>query len=138
MKSSIKNNNKIYIIFLILISCITIGYAVTNRELTITGNSEVKSNTWDIHFENVQVRNGSVTATKVPTIDNENDAIDFLVKLDLPGDFYIFTVDVVNSGTIDGMINTITKAPELTDTQKKYLNYTIEYENGENIKKSIG
>lgn len=122
-----------FVIIIIVIISFTIGYAVMNRELTITGNSEVKSNSWDIHFENVVVKEGSVTATKVPTIDTEKDGIDFSVSLNLPGDYYSFTVDVVNNGSMDGMVATITKTPELTDAQKKYLNYKIEYENGEAI-----
>lgn len=122
-----------FIFIIVAVLTITIGYSVMNRELTITGNSEVKSNSWDIHFENVVVKEGSVTATKVPTIDAEKDGIDFSVSLNLPGDYYSFTVDVVNAGSMDGMVDTITKTPELTDAQKKYLNYKIEYENGEVI-----
>ena len=122
-----------FIFIIVAVLTITIGYSVMNRELTITGNSEVKSNSWDIHFENVVVKEGSVTAIKVPTIDAEKDGIDFSVSLNLPGDYYSFTVDVVNAGSMDGMVDTITKTPELTDAQKKYLNYKIEYENGEVI-----
>ena len=104
-----------------------------NRELNITGNSEVKSNSWDIHFENVVVKEGSVTATKVLTIDSEKDGVDFSVVLNLPGDFYEFTVDVVNNGSIDGMIESISKTPELTTAQAKYLKYEVTYQNGESI-----
>ena len=68
----------------------------------------------------------------MPTIDNDTK-IDFEVKLNLPGDFYEFTVDVVNNGTIDAMIQDVVKEPELNENQKKYLNYIIEYENGEEV-----
>ena len=51
----------------------------------------------------------------------------------MPGDFYEFTIDVVNNGSIDAMIDSVTKEPTLTETQAKYLNYIIEYQNGESI-----
>ena len=128
-----KNDRYILLLFLMIVVCISIGYSVMNRILTISGNSEVKRNTWDLHFENIKVKDGSVVATKEPTIDNSNLSIDFNFMLNLPGDFYEFTVDVVNAGTIDAMIQSVSKTPELTDSQKKYINYIIEYQNGEQI-----
>ena len=129
-----RKNKKIYIFLIVLVLFgISMGYAVLNKSLNITGNTEVKENTWDLHFENLIVTDGSVTANKEPTIDNTNLAIDFEFMLNLPGDFYEFTVDVVNDGTMNAMIDSINKTPELTDEQKKYMNYIIEYQNGEQI-----
>ena len=128
-----KNKNIQIAIIIIILFGITIGYAAINRTLTITGNSEVLKNTWDIHLENVQIRSGSVTATKEPTLENSNLSVDFNVMLNLPGDFYEFTVDVVNKGSIDAMIESITKTPTLTEEQSKYLNYIIEYQNGTQV-----
>ena len=51
----------------------------------------------------------------------------------MPRDFYEFTIDVVNAGSIDAMIDSVTKEPTLTEVQAKYINYIIEYENGEAI-----
>ena len=39
----------------------------------------------------------------------------------------------MNDGSIDAMIHSVTKTPELSDIQKKYLNYIVEYQNGESI-----
>ena len=129
-----RKNKKIYIVFiLIVLFRISVGYAAMNRVLNITGNSEVKQNTWNIYFDNVKVKEGSVTSN-LPVIDTTTKStVNFNVMLNLPGDFYEFTVDVVNSGTIDAMVDSVVKTPELTDDQKKYLNYIIEYENGEQI-----
>ena len=49
------------------------------------------------------------------------------MALILPGDFYEFTVDIVNNGIIDTMIDSINKALDLIVAQEKYLNYIIEY-----------
>ena len=128
-----KYKNIYFVIVLLFLFGITIGYAAMNRVLNITGNSEIKHNTWDIHFDNVKVIDGSVTANKIPTVENEKLSVDFNVMLNLPGDFYEFTVDVVNSGTIYAMIDSVVKTPELTDEQKKYINYIVEYQNGKQL-----
>ena len=128
-----KNNNFFFVLILISFFCTSLGYAAINRTLNITGNSQIKQNTWNIYFDNVLVKNGSVTAD-IPVIDTTTKStVSFNVMLNLPGDFYEFTVDVVNSGTIDAMIDSITKTPTLTESQAKYLNYIIEYQNGEQI-----
>ena len=128
-----RKNKSIYIVLIVVaLIGITIGYAAISRTLNITGNSEVKQNTWDLHFENVKITNGSVEAD-APTIDNTNLVVNFNFFLNLPGDFYEFTVEVHNDGSIDAMIDSITKTPILTAAQQKYMNYIIEYQNGEQI-----
>lgn len=122
----ISRNKNIILIILILFG-ISIGYAFLNKTLEIKGNSEVKKTTWDIHFENVIVKEGSVEPIKKPTIDNTRHSVDFSFELNLPGDFFEFTVDIANVGTMSAMIDSIVKTPELTAEQKKYLKYTIEY-----------
>ena len=57
----IRKERKIYIaVILLILFGVSVGYAVISRTLTITGNSEVKQNTWDIQFDNLKVVNGSV------------------------------------------------------------------------------
>lgn len=115
-----KRNSKqfYFILILILLFCVSIGYSAINRVLNISGSSEVKQNTWNLYFDNVNVRDGSVNATKVPTIGNSGLLVDFNVMLNLHGDFYEFTIDVINNGSIDAMIDSIIKTPELTTEQK--------------------
>lgn len=131
MKKVVLKNYFIAITLLLLLG-ITFGYALLNSTLNIIGKSNISKNTWDVHFDNVVVKDGSVEAVKTPIIENDTK-VDFEVQLNLPGDYYEFTVDVVNNGTIDAMIDSIEKLPELTLEQQKYLNYIIEYENGEQI-----
>ena len=129
-----RKNKGLYVVLIVLILFgISIGYAVINRTLNITGNSEVKQNTWDLHFDNVKVTSGSVSSDEAPVINNGNLSVNFNFMLNLPGDFYEFTIDVVNRGSIDAMIDSIEKTPNLTDEQKKYMSYIIEYENSEQI-----
>ena len=129
----IRNRKSIYVgLVIILLVSVTIGYALINSTLNINGRSNISKNSWDIHFDNIVVKDGSVEAVKIPNIENST-TLDFEVVLNLPGDFYEFIVDVVNNGTIDAMIDGFNKTPDLTANQLKYLNYIIEYENGEEV-----
>ena len=110
---------------------LTIAYAALNAVLTIQGSAQVSSADWDVHLANPRVTNGSVTTT-VPTLTT-GKSLTFSTTLNMPGDFYEFTVDVVNSGSIDAMIEKVTKTPELTVDQAKFLKYEVSYANGESV-----
>ncbi|MBR2678848.1 MAG: hypothetical protein IKE63_05475 [Bacilli bacterium] len=114
------------IILLILI--LGIGYALIQSNLNINGTANMGAPTWNIHWENVQVKEGSVSAS-TPTINSDQTTVTYSVVLNVPGDYYEFTVDAVNSGTIDGMIESITsKLNGATITNlPNYLEYTISY-----------
>ena len=118
-------------IVIMSILTLTIVYATLSTTLSINGNTEVLASNWDIHLDNVELNNKSATTNK-PTITSSTTAT-FSTTLSKPGDFYEFTIDVVNDGSIDAMIDSISKTPELTTEQKKYLNYIVEYQNGEAI-----
>jgi len=121
-----KNRKIVFIILLIMI--ISIGFSVISATLSITGNSTIARNTWDVHFENVQVKSGSVTSP-TPVISNNDTQVTYNVTLNMPGDYYEFTVDAVNEGTIDAMIQTFSNTG-LTEAQEKYLSYSIKYADG--------
>ena len=116
---------------LLIISLLFIGivYAILTANLQINGTAKIGGNTWDVHFDNIVVNENSVSigsGDSAATIDPENNCkVDFEVTLSIPGDFYEFTVDVVNAGTIDGMIQTYT-IPNVPD----YLDYAITYVDG--------
>ena len=131
---NIKDRKVLYGILTIALVCVftlTIAYAALNAVLTISGSAQVTSADWDIHLANPKVTNGSAT-TAVPSITS-GKTLSFSTTLNMPGDFYEFTVDVVNSGSIDAMIDKVTKTPELTADQAKYLKYEVSYANGESI-----
>lgn len=133
---NIKDRKMLFGILCIVFVCVftlTIVYAALNAVLTISGNAEVAASNWDIYLANPKVTNGSATMN-VPEIKS-NSTLEFSATLDMPGDFYEFTVDVVNDGSIDAMIENVVKTPELDDSQKKYLKYEITYQNGESIDK---
>ena len=131
-----KNKKKLItsLVILIILS-IGIGYAYLTSNLSITGATEIAANTWDIHFANLVVNSDSVEATTPAAINpSDNTSITYTVKLNRPKDFYEFTVDVVNGGTINAKIadNGVTNT-SLTQTQDTYVNYTVTYADGTEI-----
>ena len=127
-KNQFMRNKKSFVFLLIL--CLGVGFAFLSSQLTITGNTSVSGNKWSVYFNNVQVTDGSVDATVVPTTTGTTTTtLNYTVLLDKPGDFYEFTVDAVNAGTIDAMIESIT-TPNIESRVLQYVNYSATYEDG--------
>ena len=124
---------------LLLVVGLSVGYALLRTNLTINGTSKIKGNTWDIHFENLNVTEGSVelsTEDSAAVINTTTKTdITYTVTLNQPGDFYEFTVDAVNAGSIDGMVESVTS--KLNDavitTLPAYLDYSVSYSDGVEI-----
>ena len=103
-----KDDKYIILVFLFILLVIGIGYAYLTSNLSITGATNVAGNTWDIHFDNLNITNGSVTAITPATINpSDNTKISYTVLLNRPGDYYEFTVDMVNSGTLPGKVTLV-------------------------------
>ena len=129
MKRRKKKNNFIKIlVFLIL--CIGIGYAALMTDLSINGVSHVTQSSWSIHFDNIQVdSNSSATVNQAAELTGDT-SLSYDITLNQPGDYYEFTVDVVNDGTIDGMIGSVSSKlnnVEIT-TLPAYLEYSVTYD----------
>lgn len=117
----------VFAVLLVALLSLTMAYAALSTVLNISGNAEVVASNWDIHFDNATVVSGSST-TDVPVINSNK--LSFSTTLNNPGDYYRFTVDVVNGGTIDAMIESFAKINDLTDEQKKFLKFDIMYTDG--------
>ena len=128
------DKDNIKILLFILVLGLGIGYAYINSNLNINGTAQINSANWDVHWANIQVRNGSVSGSNVvtqPTISNQT-TVNYSVILSKPGDFYEFTIDAVNGGVIDAMIDSMEfKVNGVTaNNTPDYLNYSITYTNG--------
>ena len=128
-------------LLLILILSITIGFALLSTTLKINGNASIKSNTWDIHWDDssINVTQGSVEASDPVVSGEDSDTVSFNVEFSLPGDFYEFEIDAVNEGSIDGAINTVStliydssdlEHPLTGDDIPEYLLYSVKYSDG--------
>ncbi len=122
-------------IVILIVLFLGIGYAYLTTTLSINGTTDVDANTWNVYWNNVQVSDGSVTGSQVtqaPTIDTNKTTVSFQVRLSKPGDYYEFTVDAVNAGTLDAMIENINKTTNIPN----YLNYMVTYDDGITIKQN--
>ena len=124
-----KDKKKILVILLLLVVGISIGYAAITTTLNINGNTKIEKASWDVHFENLVLSEGIVDATVDASIDSTKTVIDYTINLVEPGDFYEFTVDIVNNGSIDAMISEVLKEG-LTTEQEKYIDYSVKYTDG--------
>lgn len=113
------------IILLLLVTFITVGYAVLSAPLNINGTSTINNASWNVHFENINVTTGSVAATSGPTIDNSKLNITYAVALEKPGDFFEFTVDVKNAGSVDAKLSELPILDGVSQAQDVYTNYTF-------------
>ena len=134
-----KRKNNLYILLIILITGLSLGYAFLSQELTINGTGKVTASSWDVYFDSLipNLNNVSLSQEDVAaTIDQTTlTDIDYSVTLQKPGDFYEFTVDVVNDGTMDAMvglvINNYEDSPISTyNPLPVYLKYSATYSDG--------
>ena len=138
MKVREQRRKNILVLLLVLLCSLGLGYALLRTNLTINGTSKIKGNTWDIHFENLNVTDGSVelsTGDVAAAIGSNTTEVSYTVTLSQPGDYYEFTVDAVNAGSIDGMVESVTS--KLNDavitTLPAYLDYSVSYSDGVEI-----
>ena len=129
-KKKKKNNERKsnILIVLLLLLVISIGFSALTANLSIIGNTSISRNSWDVHFANVQLSSGSVSST-APVLNATANEVTYSVTLSNPGDYYEFTVDAVNAGSIDAMIDSFSNTG-LTTAQQKYLQYTVTYNDG--------
>ena len=107
-----KKRQRRLIIVALIICGIVIGYSLLTREVNVVGVNRIKGHEWDIHFENLFVDTDKSVALSendvAAVIDSTTKTrVNCTVSLNEPGDAYSFTVDVVNNGTIDGMIDSV-------------------------------
>ena len=129
MKRINQKKNLLFTIVLLLILVIGIGYAYLTSNLSITGSTEVVANTWDIHFANLNEIEGSVIATSPAIINSDSTSINYSITLSRPKEYYEFTVDVKNDGTLPGKVS-ISTLSGLDTTSSKIIDYSITYTNG--------
>ena len=125
----------IFIFLLILICSLGIGFAFLRTELKINGTATVNDMRWNIYFDHLVVDSNSVelsTGDTAASISTNKTEVTYAVTLKKPGDFYDFTVDAVNDGTLDAMIDTISSemgGVEIT-TLPNYMEYSVTYSDG--------
>lgn len=125
-----------FIAFIVMLIVLTMAYAslAVNLGIKVNGAKKVDALNWNIQFENIQKDEDSVTAIKEAKIDESKTGIEYEIALNTLGDFYSFSVDIANTGTMDAKIYDIIEKT-ITDEQRNYIEYYVRYTNGDEIKK---
>ena len=133
MNKKVKRYLSVLVLILLLLG-VTVGYSALTQGLNITGISTIKNATWNIHFENVEVTPGSVTDATAPTATGTATvAMSYAANLENPGDYYEFTFDVKNSGSVDAKLSAVPTLTGVSEAQAVYTNYTITHANGDAV-----
>ena len=144
------NGLKVAVVAALVISVlgVAVGFAAFSTTLEINGAATVEAANWDVHFEKLAKATSDFTATEdtAPTIKANTDgkaaaAIgDYAVTFTKPGQKAVYTFDIVNTGTYNATLTSITmkNVPTCTGTaadedQKttdatnvcKHLKYTL-------------
>ena len=116
-----KSNIKLYLVIVFSLSLfIGLGYSFLQTALGINGLTKVSKNGWDVHFENLKA------PTNTATIDGTT-SVKSTITLN-PGDVYYYTVDVVNNGTIDAKIGSISPIT-ISNAYQNAIEYEANYVN---------
>ena len=133
-----RNKRKALLGLFILLITVTIGYALLSATGFIKGTSRIADGVkWDIHWDDtsVAVTTGSVDGSDPVVSGDKLDVVTFTADVELPGDFYEFTVDAINEGTINGKIKSVSNLVyeedgETETTLPEYIHYTVTYDDG--------
>ena len=133
MKKS-KNRTTVFLTLIIIIAVMVIGYTALQTTLNILGDTNIKGNSWDVHWANIQVKSGSTTDIITPATITNPTQVEFNINLNAPGDYYEFTVDAVKAGTIDAMVDVVSKkvfnSSNVEIQLPNYLLYEVTYPKG--------
>ena len=130
-----KKRKYLYDLLIVLLLCVGIGYAILMQDLNITGYSHINNATWNIYWDNVQVTTGSLSAETPQINPTTKTSVSYEITLHQPGDFYEFTIDAVNDGSIPATITAVTSKMNNTPISSLpvYLNYQVTMENGDPV-----
>lgn len=108
------------IIFIASLLSIKFFYKINNEQLDT-------NYLWNIKFNNIVVEEGSQEGK----IDFKDNNLALEVELSSSKEYYEFTIDIENSGTLNAKLATINLA---VDNPKNILNYQVTYLDGTTIK----
>ena len=126
----------VIVVMLIVVAVLTVAFASLSSILNIKGTAYLDAAKWGIKFENLsepeKIGTSIVTGTAKIEETKSAEINGINVSLSTPGDKVVYTVDLVNEGTINAKIDKIEKT-ELTSEQQKYLTFKVTDKSGNEI-----
>lgn len=110
-----------FLVIIMIVFCLSasVGYALFSETININGTANAKGN-FDVIFENAIVKTevGSTGATATITEDKNVLTLE-VPKLEYPGAYVEFNVDVKNAGNIPAVLKGITETGLTSNTEVK-------------------
>ena len=127
----------VVVVLLVVIAGLTVAFAALSTTLNINGTAYLDAAKWGIRFENLSkpISVGKATTTGTAKIEETKSAsiTGMNVNLSIPGDKIVYTVNLVNKGTINAKIDNIEKTV-LTEEQQRYLTFKVTDKNGDEVR----
>ena len=130
-----KKKRKFTKIYIILALFISIGFAYLSTNLSINGTSTFNKATWNVYFDNIEVDSGSVELQSgdiAPTISNDKLTVSYQVTCNKPGEYYKFNIDVVNDGSLNAKIDSIS-IPQIPEGYENNIEFSLKYLDGTTV-----
>ena len=99
----------------VAVICLSVAYASMNQSLKVAGNAQMRKADWNIHFANMNASTTGVATYTMPSV-SDTTLSNFGVVLNKPGDSVTFTFDIVNDGSINAVLGTLTKGKPICDS----------------------
>lgn len=127
MKKNFNYSSITILLLVVIVLVMSVGFASFSENLDIKGTTKVTGSSWNVGFDDssYEESSGSVTVD-ANSRTLTGTSMTYELSLSKPGDFYEFTIDVVNNGTFDASLTGVT-VTTLTEAQAKYLTYKLYY-----------
>ena len=123
-----KGNIQTFVIIMLTVAIVvmSVGFALADIEVTLTGDTTIKSSSWKVQFKanSFTPNTGSVQVTS-PVVNETSVTYDLV--LNEVGQVFDYNIDVENLGSFDAKLKSIT----ITDlsAHTNYLDFKVNYNN---------
>ena len=112
------------VVLVIAVIGLSVAFAALSQTLTINGSAKLDASKWGLKFDNLvlaSVPNPDYIEGTATIKTEDNTVIENMnVRLTTPGDKVVYTVDLVNEGSINAKIDEIVKT-----TTPDYLSFKV-------------
>lgn len=131
MEKERKGKTIIIAVLCVTIFVMSIGYATLSAKLTINGDAKVTS-TWNVRIQSITQKEASDGVIEESAPQASSTTASFDVSLKEPGDYAIYTVTVINAGSIDAVLQKIDSVEQADGSAAIKYSY-----NGSDINSSL-
>ena len=123
-----KNNTQTFVIVMLSIAIVvmSVGFALSDIEINMTGNTTVKSSSWNVGFQADSFTKNTQSTVTASNVSINTTKVTYDVVLEKVGDIFDYNIVVENTGNFNAKLKTITVAG-VTDDNADYLDFKVTY-----------